>query len=80
MGGGRVFRTNQCYEVMPTLIRETHSRDASGKAWRTRCVTPAGDPRRALLQPLVVAMGVKGVVALENSASVLAISASERSR
>ncbi|MEZ4262065.1 MAG: zinc ribbon domain-containing protein [Polyangiaceae bacterium] len=55
VGGGRVFRTNQCYEVMPTLIRETHSRDASGKAWRTRCVTPAGDPRRALLQTLVVA-------------------------
>lgn len=55
IGGGRVYRTNQCYEVMPTLIRETHSRDASGKAWRTRCVTPAGDPRRALLQTLVVA-------------------------
>ena len=54
-GGGRVFRTNQCYDPMPTLTRETHSRDANGKTWRTRCTTPANDPRKAILNTLVVA-------------------------
>src|SRR6185503_3655829 len=46
-GGGRTFKTNQCYDDMPTLVRESHSRDPSGKIWRTHCATPAGDPRRA---------------------------------
>jgi hypothetical protein len=55
VGGGRVYRTNQCYDAMPTLARETHSRDPGGKTWRTRCTTPAGDPRRAVLNTLVVA-------------------------
>jgi hypothetical protein len=54
-GGGRVYRTNQCYDQQPTLARETHSRDASGRSWRTRCSTPANDPRRAMLNTLVVA-------------------------
>jgi hypothetical protein len=52
---GRVFKTNQCYDQLPTLARETHSRDASGRSWRTRCSTPAGDPRRATMNTLVVA-------------------------
>jgi hypothetical protein len=55
VGGGRVFRSNQCYDAMPTLSRESHSRDPSGKSWRTRCSTPANDPRKALLNTLVVA-------------------------
>jgi type IV secretory pathway VirB10-like protein len=55
VGGGRVYRSNQCYDQMPTLARETHSRDASGKTWRTRCTTPANDPRKAILNTLVVA-------------------------
>lgn len=55
VGGGRVYRSNQCYDPMPTLARETHSRDPNGKTWRTRCTTPAGDPRRAVLNTLVVA-------------------------
>lgn len=55
VGGGRVYRTNQCYDPMPSLIRETHSRDASGKTWRTRCTTPPNDPRKAILNTLVVA-------------------------
>jgi hypothetical protein len=53
LGGGRVFRSNQCYDPMPTLARDAHSRDPSGRSWRTRCSTPAGDPRRATLQTLV---------------------------
>ena len=55
VGGGRVYRSNQCYDQMPTLARETHSRDAGGKTWRTRCTTPANDPRKAILNTLVVA-------------------------
>ena len=54
VGGGRVYRSNQCYDQMPTLQRETHSRDASGKTWRTRCTTPANDPRKAILNTLVI--------------------------
>ncbi len=55
VGGGRVYRTNQCYDTMPSLVRETHSRDPNGKTWRTRCTTPPNDPRRAILNTLVVA-------------------------
>lgn len=55
VGGGRVFRTNQCYDPMPTLARETHSRDPNGKSWRTRCTTAPTDPRKATLNTLVVA-------------------------
>jgi hypothetical protein len=55
VGGGRVFRSNQCYDPMPNLARETHSRDPNGKTWRTRCTTPANDPRKAILNTLVVA-------------------------
>jgi hypothetical protein len=53
VGGGRVFKSNQCYDDMPTLARESHSRDPSGKQWRTHCSTPAGDPRRATINTLV---------------------------
>jgi hypothetical protein len=55
VGGGRVFRTNQCYDSMPTLARQSHSRDASGKSWRTQCTTAPKDPRKATLNTLVVA-------------------------
>lgn len=54
-GSGRVYRTNQCYDPQPTLARETHSRDPSGRSWRTRCSTPPNDPRHATLNTLVVA-------------------------
>lgn len=54
VGGGRVFRTNQCYDPMPTLSRESHSRASDGKTWRTRCVTPPADPRKTILNTLVV--------------------------
>jgi hypothetical protein len=54
VGGGRVYRTNQCYDPMPTLARESHSRASDGKTWRTRCVTPALDPRKTVLNTLVV--------------------------
>ena len=57
LGGGRVFRTNQCYDQLPNLTRDAHSRAASGRSWSTRCVTPANDPRKALLQTRVDAVG-----------------------
>jgi hypothetical protein len=55
IGGGRVFRTNQCYDQMPTLSRESHTRSPSGREWRTRCTTPPSDPRRAVMNTLVIA-------------------------
>jgi hypothetical protein len=57
VGAGRVYRTNQCYDQMPTLSRDAHSRDADGRQWRTRCSTPASDPRHASLNTLIVATG-----------------------
>jgi ribosomal protein L40E len=55
IGGGRVFRTNQCYETLPNLVRDAHSRDASGRSFRTHCATPANDPRHADLQTVISA-------------------------
>jgi hypothetical protein len=55
VGGGRVFKTNRCYDQMPTLVRESHTRNPSGKEWRTRCTTPPNDPRHAVVNTLVVA-------------------------
>lgn len=55
VGGGRVYKTNQCYDQMPTLSRETHTRNPSGREWRTRCATPPSDPRHAVMNTLVVA-------------------------
>ncbi|MFO0737701.1 MAG: hypothetical protein U0270_17545 [Labilithrix sp.] len=53
VGGGRVYRTNACYDPMPNLQRGSHSRDANGKSWRTRCTTAPNDPRSAVLNTLV---------------------------
>ncbi|HSQ63851.1 MAG TPA: zinc ribbon domain-containing protein, partial [Polyangiaceae bacterium] len=65
VGGGRVYKTNQCYDDMPTLARESHSRDPSGKQWRTHCATPAGDPRRATMNTLVAVTSDKHIDVLE---------------
>lgn len=53
VGGGRVYKSNQCYDPMPTLVRDSYQRDPSGKVWRTHCSTPPSDPRRASLNTLV---------------------------
>ena len=52
--GGRVFRTNQCWDPTPALQRVAHSANASGRAWSTRCATPPNDPRRATITTNVV--------------------------
>jgi hypothetical protein len=51
----RVYRTSQCYDPNPTLAKESHSRDPSGRSWRTRCSTAPSDPRRATINTLVTA-------------------------
>jgi hypothetical protein len=53
LGAGRVYRTNQCYDLLPTIVREAHSREASGRSWLTRCATPQSDPRRAVINTRV---------------------------
>jgi hypothetical protein len=46
-GGRRTLRTDQCLDPMPTLARNVHTQDP--RAWRTRCSTPPGDPRHAVV-------------------------------
>lgn len=55
VGGGRVYRSNQCYDPLPSLARESYSHAAESRQWRTRCATPPGDPRKTVMQTLVVA-------------------------
>jgi hypothetical protein len=44
-GAGRAFSTAQCWEQMPGLARTSHSASGGGRAWTTRCSSPANDPR-----------------------------------
>lgn len=55
ISGARTFRTNQCWDPMPTLSVAVHSRNPSGRAWSTRCATPPADPRRANITTNVTA-------------------------
>jgi hypothetical protein len=43
----RVLRTDSCLDVLPTLARRAHTREA--RSWRTRCETPQSDPRHAVV-------------------------------
>jgi hypothetical protein len=43
----RVLRTDSCLDLLPTLARQTHSREA--RSWRTQCATPPSDPRHAVV-------------------------------
>jgi len=54
-GGRRTLRTDQCLDPMPTLARNVHSQDAH--AWRTRCATPPGDPRHAVVNTAYFVVG-----------------------
>jgi hypothetical protein len=47
ISGQRTFRTDQCIDTMPTLLRDVHTQDA--RSWRTRCSMPANDSRRAVV-------------------------------
>lgn len=57
VGGGRVYKSNQCYDDMPTLQRDSYQRDPSGKVWRTHCSTPPNDPRRGNINTLIQVIG-----------------------
>ncbi len=46
-GAGRSFSTAECWEQMPGLARTSHSASGGGRAWTTRCSSPANDPRHA---------------------------------
>ena len=61
-GARRVLRTDQCLDPMPTLGRNVHTQDA--RSWRTRCSTPPGDPRHAVVNTAYF------VVAGDNAISV----------
>src|SRR5450631_3352972 len=63
--GGRVFRTNQCWDPTPALQRVAHSASASGRAWSTRCATPPSDPRRATITTNVSAVSDTQIVIIE---------------
>jgi hypothetical protein len=49
IGAGRAFSTSECWEQMPGLARTSHSQSGGGRFWRTRCNSPANDPRRTTL-------------------------------
>jgi hypothetical protein len=55
ISGRRTLRTDQCLDPLPTLARAVHSVD--GAAWRTRCQTPASDPRHATMNTAYFASG-----------------------
>jgi hypothetical protein len=46
-GERRTLRTDGCLDPTPALARASHSHDA--RSWRTLCVTPPGDPHRAVV-------------------------------
>jgi hypothetical protein len=45
--GQRTLRTDECVDTMRTLKRESHT--ANSPTWRTRCATPPGDARHAVV-------------------------------
>jgi hypothetical protein len=55
VGAGRAWSTAECWEQMPGLARVSHSQSGGGRFWRTRCSTPASDPRRATITTTVQA-------------------------
>lgn len=55
----RVLRTDQCIDLLPTLARDAHSSD--GHTWRTRCTTPANDPRHAVINTAYFLTGDGGL-------------------
>lgn len=60
-GGGRTYRTDQCYDPLPTLHVDVHTRDQTGTSWRNHCATAPSDPRRATIQSLVTVNGAREI-------------------
>lgn len=53
--GGKSFRTDQCWD-MGLAKRVSHSATPSIRYWKTRCESPAGDPRKATITTIVRAV------------------------
>jgi hypothetical protein len=53
--GGKSFRTDQCWD-MGLAKRVSHSATPSIRYWKTRCESPAGDPRKATITTVVRAV------------------------
>ena len=70
-GGRRTLRTDQCLDPMPTLARNVHTQD--GHSWRTRCSTPPGDPRHAVVNTAYFV--VLSPAQMHNSSAVAAVRA-----
>jgi len=52
-GLGRTFRTNECWEQLPGVTRNSHS--ASNHSWRTRCTSAPNDPRQTAVVTTITA-------------------------
>jgi hypothetical protein len=63
ISGARTLRTDQCLDPLPTLARNVHSQD--GSSWRTRCATPAADPRHAVVNTAYFASGTDSISVAE---------------
>jgi hypothetical protein len=63
ISGARTLRTDQCLDPLPTLARNVHSQD--GSSWRTRCATPAADPRHAVVNTAYFASGTDSITVAE---------------
>lgn len=61
--GSQSLRTDRCVDPMPTLAPETHSSD--GRTWRTRCTTPPGDARHAVVNTAYFFTGAGSVAMAE---------------
>lgn len=59
ISGARTLRTDQCIDPLQTLARTVHSQDAT--SWRTRCATPASDPRRATINTAYFVTGPNSI-------------------
>lgn len=63
IAGARTLRTDQCLDPLPTLARTVHSQDAT--SWRTRCATPASDPRHAVVNTAYFVTGTDAITLAE---------------
>ncbi len=52
-GAGRTFRTNECWEQLPSVTQTSHT--VSARAWQTKCTSPPNDSRQATLITTITA-------------------------
>nr|MBP9111553.1 hypothetical protein [Polyangiaceae bacterium] len=67
-GDKRGFKTSGCYESLPSLARQTHSKDLARGVWTTHCSTPPQDPRKAVVDTTVTANASSGKIDLVETA------------